>query len=69
MGWTVPATTNWLRDRVTASGRPGVTSARVVVSVGLGVGTEQDFTLIERLAGKVGAVGANRALTDTGYAQ
>jgi electron transfer flavoprotein alpha subunit len=59
----------WVEDRVAASDRPDLTSAKIVVSGGRGVGSEADFHLIEKLADKLGAaVGASRAAVDSGYA-
>jgi electron transfer flavoprotein alpha subunit len=60
---------SWVEDKVASSDRPDLTSAGIVVSGGRGVGSEENFALIEKLADKLNAaVGASRAAVDSGYA-
>ncbi|MES2844773.1 MAG: FAD-binding protein [Pseudomonadota bacterium] len=60
---------SWIEDKVATSDRPDLTSAGIVVSGGRGVGSQENFALIEQLADKLGAaVGASRAAVDSGYA-
>ncbi len=59
----------WVEDKVQTSDRPELTSAKIVVSGGRGVGSEESFAIIEALADKLNAaVGASRAAVDSGYA-
>ena len=65
----MPGLSSWVEDKLAESDRPELTSAGIVVSSGRGVGSEEEFKIIETLADKLGAaVGASRAAVDSGYA-
>ncbi|HSF92999.1 MAG TPA: FAD-binding protein [Paracoccaceae bacterium] len=64
-----PGLSAWVEDKVVESTRPELTSAKIVVSGGRGVGSQENFAIIEKLADKLGAaVGASRAAVDSGFA-
>ncbi|MEO1468019.1 MAG: FAD-binding protein [Pseudomonadota bacterium] len=64
-----PALSTWVEDKTVETDRPQLGSAKVVISGGRGVGSAENFALIEKVADKLGAAtGASRAAVDSGYA-
>ncbi|MCO4786309.1 MAG: FAD-binding protein [Marinomonas atlantica] len=59
---------SWVSDELSKSERPELTAAERIVSGGRGVGSAENFALVEALADKLGAaVGASRAAVDSGF--
>jgi electron transfer flavoprotein alpha subunit len=55
-------------QELTKSARPELTAARIIVSGGRGMGSGENFKILEALADKLGAaVGASRAAVDSGF--
>jgi electron transfer flavoprotein alpha subunit len=63
-----PGTAKFVGEALSKSERPELTAAKIVVSGGRGLGSGENFKLIERVADRLhAAVGASRAAVDAGY--
>ena len=60
--------TQFKSAELSKSERPELTAARIIVSGGRGMGSAENFKILEALADKLGAaVGASRAAVDSGF--
>jgi electron transfer flavoprotein alpha subunit len=63
-----PGTSRFTSENLSVSLRPELTNARIIVSGGRGMGSKENFILLERIADKMGAgLGASRAAVDAGF--
>ncbi|HPF47642.1 MAG: FAD-binding protein [Alphaproteobacteria bacterium] len=59
---------SFVSAELSKSERPELTSAKIIISGGRGMGSGENFSLIESVADKLGAaIGASRAAVDAGY--
>ncbi len=63
-----PGNSEFVGAELSESERPELTSAKIIISGGRGMGSGENFALIEKVADKIGAaIGASRAAVDAGF--
>ncbi len=63
-----PGISSFVSAELSKSERPELTSAKIIISGGRGMGSGENFALVEAVADKLGAaIGASRAAVDAGF--